>query len=51
LSRWRIIEVCNWLRQSEGELIIENASRDVKKLIKLMKINGRLTISTTGWPY
>jgi anti-anti-sigma factor len=45
-----IIEVCNWLRQGGGELIIENASRYVKELMKQIRINGRLTISVTGWP-
>ena len=45
-----IIELYEWIRKSEGELIIENASRDLKKLFRLMRIDGRLTISRTGWP-
>jgi anti-anti-sigma factor len=45
-----IIELYEWIRKSEGELIIENASRDLKKLFRLMRIDRRLTISRTGWP-
>jgi len=45
-----IITMFNWLRGSGGELIVENASADLKKLFLLMRGNGRLTISGTGWP-
>jgi anti-anti-sigma factor len=45
-----IIELYEWIRKSEGELVIENASRDLKKLFRLMRTDGRLTISQTGWP-
>ena len=40
----------NQLCRNRGELIIENASRELKKLFALMSIDGRLTISRTGWP-
>jgi anti-anti-sigma factor len=50
LGLYIIIELYEWIRKSEGELIIENASRDLKKLFRLMRIDGRLTISRTGWP-
>lgn len=45
-----IILLYNQLCRSKGELIIENASRELKKLFQLMRIEGRLTISQTGWP-
>jgi len=45
-----LIDLYEWIRKSEGELIIENASRDLKKLFRLMRMDGRLTISRTGWP-
>jgi anti-anti-sigma factor len=47
---YALIELYEWIRKSEGELIIENASRDLKKLFRLMRTDGRLTISQTGWP-
>ena len=33
-----------------GELIIENASAELKRFFQLMRGSGRLTISGTGWP-
>lgn len=45
-----ILLLYNQLCKSRGELIIENASRELKKLFQLMRIDGRLTISQTGWP-
>jgi anti-anti-sigma factor len=45
-----IIAVYNRIREGGGELIIENASRDLKDLFWLMRHDGRLTISRTGWP-
>ena len=45
-----ILLLYNQLCKSRGELIIENASRELKKLFQLMRIDGRLTISRTGWP-
>ncbi len=45
-----IITIYEWIRKGGGELIIENASRDMKKIFRLMGIDGRLTISQTGWP-
>ncbi len=45
-----IILLYNQLCRCKGELIIENASREMKKLFQLMRIEGRLTISQTGWP-
>ena len=45
-----IISLYEWIRKSGGELVIENASRDLKKIFRLMGIDGRLTISHTGWP-
>lgn len=45
-----IVLLYNQLCRNQGELIIENASREVKKLFQLMRIDGRLTISQTGWP-
>lgn len=45
-----IVAVYNWLRTTGGELIVENASSDLKKLFLLIRGDGRLTISGTGWP-
>jgi len=45
-----IILLYNQLCRNKGELIIENASRELKKRFQLMTIQGRLTISRTGWP-
>ncbi|MEN6467262.1 MAG: STAS domain-containing protein [Syntrophaceae bacterium] len=45
-----IIMFYNLLCKSKGELIIENASHELKNLFQLMRIDGRLTISQTGWP-
>ena len=45
-----ILLLYNQLCRNRGELIIENASRELKKLFQLMRIDGRLTISRTGWP-
>ena len=45
-----IIALYEWIRKDGGELIIENASHDLKKIFRLMRIDGRLTISQTGWP-
>ncbi len=45
-----IIEVYNRIRESGGEMVIENASHDLKELFRLMMNGGRLTISQTGWP-
>jgi anti-anti-sigma factor len=45
-----IIAAYNWIRKGEGELIIENASRDVKDLFRLMKLDWHFKISRTGWP-
>ena len=45
-----IIALYEWIRKSGGELIVENASRDLKKIFRLMGMDGRLTISRTGWP-
>jgi anti-anti-sigma factor len=45
-----ILLLYNQLCKSKGELIIENASRELKTLFQLMRIDGRLTISQTGWP-
>jgi anti-anti-sigma factor len=44
-----IIAAYNWIRKSGGELIIENASRELKDLFGLMRTDGHLTISRTGW--
>lgn len=46
----KIIQICNSLCKDIGELVIENASYELKKLFRRMKIDGRLTISQTGWP-
>jgi anti-anti-sigma factor len=45
-----IIMLYNLICKSDGELIVENASRELKKLFRLPRITGRLTISRTGWP-
>ena len=45
-----ILLLYNQLCRNRGELIIENASRELKRLFQLMRIDGRLTISRTGWP-
>ena len=45
-----IIAAYNWIRKSGGELIIENASRELKDLFGLMRTDGHLKISRTGWP-
>jgi anti-anti-sigma factor len=45
-----IIVLYNLICKCDGEMIIENASRELKKLFQVMKIAGRLTISQTGWP-
>jgi anti-anti-sigma factor len=45
-----IIVLYYMICKSDGEMIIENASRDLKKLFQVMRIAGRLTISQTGWP-
>ena len=45
-----ILLLYNQLCRNRGELIIENASRELKRLFQLMRIDGRLTISQTGWP-
>jgi len=45
-----ILALYNWLRTTGGELIIENASAELKRFFRLMGGGGRLTISGTGWP-
>ncbi len=40
----------NLICEIDGEIIIENASRELKKLFRVMRIAGRITISQTGWP-
>ncbi|MCU0554761.1 MAG: STAS domain-containing protein [Syntrophales bacterium] len=45
-----IIALYDWLRTIGGELIIENASAELKGFFHLMRGEGRLTISGTGWP-
>lgn len=46
-----IASACNWINKNGNRLIIENASRDLKKLFRFaMKNDERLTISRTGWP-
>jgi anti-anti-sigma factor len=45
-----IISLYESIRKSGGELIVENTSRDLKKIFRLMGMDGRLTISRTGWP-
>jgi anti-anti-sigma factor len=46
-----IVSTYNWLRMCGAELIVENASSEMKKIFMLMRGNGRLTISGTGWPF
>jgi anti-anti-sigma factor len=45
-----IIVLYNLICKRDGEMIIENASRELKKLFRVMRIAGHLTISETGWP-
>jgi anti-anti-sigma factor len=45
-----IIVLYNLICKSDGEMIIENASRELKKLFRVIRIAGHLTISQTGWP-
>jgi anti-sigma B factor antagonist len=45
-----IIDVCSRVCKSGGKLIIENASREMKERFRLLRISGRITISSTGWP-
>jgi len=45
-----IIDACNRVCEGGGELIIENATRDLKDLFWLIQYDRRLTISRTGWP-
>ena len=45
-----ILALYNWLRAIGGELVIENASAELKSFFQLMRGDGRLTISGTGWP-
>ncbi len=45
-----VIEICNLFCKTTGELVIENASYELKKLFRRMRVDGRLTISHTGWP-
>jgi len=45
-----IIMLYNLICKNDGEMIIENASRELKKLFQLLRISGRITISRTGWP-
>jgi anti-anti-sigma factor len=45
-----ILALYNWLRTIGGELVIENASAELKRFFQLMAGGGRLTISGTGWP-
>ncbi len=45
-----IISIYEWIRKGGGELIVENATSDLKKIFRIMGIDGRLTISQTGWP-
>jgi anti-anti-sigma factor len=45
-----IIDVCSRMRKSRGKLVIENASRELKERFRMLKMSGRLTISSTGWP-
>jgi len=50
MGLYTIIVLYNLICKSDGEMIIENASRELKKLFRVMGIAGRLTISQTGWP-
>jgi anti-anti-sigma factor len=45
-----IIDVCSRMRKSRGKLVIENASRELKERFRMLRMSGRLTISSTGWP-
>lgn len=45
-----IIDTCNRICNDGGELVIENASRDLKDLFSLIRYDRRLIISRTGWP-
>jgi anti-anti-sigma factor len=45
-----IIDVCSRMRKSRGKLVIENASRELKESFRMLRMSGRLTISSTGWP-
>ena len=45
-----IIDVCSRMRKSGGKLVIENASREMKESFRMLRMSGRLTISSTGWP-
>ena len=45
-----IIVLCKLICKSNGEIVIENASSELKKQFRLMSIAGRHTISQTGWP-
>jgi anti-anti-sigma factor len=45
-----IIDVCSRMRKSRGKLVIENASREMKERFRMLRMSGRLTISSTGWP-
>ncbi len=45
-----VVDICNLLCKSTGELIIENAPSELKRLFRRIRVNGRLTISQTGWP-
>ncbi len=45
-----IVSIYNWLRMCGAELIVENASSEMKKIFMLMRGSGRITISPTGWP-
>jgi anti-anti-sigma factor len=45
-----IIVLYNLICNRAGEMIIENASRELNKLFRVIRIAGHLTISQTGWP-
>ena len=45
-----IIATYNWLKMCGAELIVENASSELKRIFLLLRGSGRLTISGTGWP-
>ncbi len=45
-----IVAVYKRICEGLGELIIENASRDLKELCRLTMNDGHITISHTGWP-
>lgn len=46
-----IVSTYNWLRMCGAELIVENATAEMKRIFLLMRGGGRLTISCTGWPF